>query len=93
MVSPVNSASSMTQTRALRCALAPAFTSLAGANAGPSRKHWDCGSDEDDARRLAAPQFNTQRTPASLAIRFETALPVINPAGNPPPGEIHWPTM
>jgi hypothetical protein len=36
---------------------------------------------------------NFQRIPASLAIRFETLLPVINPAGNPPPGEIHWPTM
>ena len=41
----------------------------------------------------AGPQLNCQRTPASLAIRFETALPVINPEGNPPPGEIHWPTM
>ncbi len=41
----------------------------------------------------AAPQLNTQRTPASLAIRLETVLPVISPAGNPPPGEIHWPTM
>ncbi|MBP1778587.1 MAG: hypothetical protein H6Q86_4598 [candidate division NC10 bacterium] len=39
------------------------------------------------------PHVNFQRIPASLAIRFETLLPVINPAGNPPPGEIHWPTI
>ena len=44
-------------------------------------------------RRSFLPQLSFQRKPVSFAIRFETALPVMSPAGSPPPGEIHWPTM